>query len=528
MRLSIFMAAMTAAAAISLHPVKAQQGSSQGTVQCNAVHEARAYLSTIESDSNFKGASIGVLAVTADGDTILKKDFDKLLVPASNMKLVTTALALQTLGSDYRFETKIGYSGTISDGVLKGDLYIIGGGDPTLCSRNPIARTAETTFSQWHRILSDAGIRKIEGYIIGDGRYFPGMMEQESWQMNDSGTYYGTGVSGLSFNENVQGFRVAPGQKPGDPVQINPAYPDAPWMKYIYSCTTGKKGTGNTLYFYTSNFAPVGEMRGTFAIDRKPKTEEAANKFPEYTCAHYFKEYLASHGAACTMGPADIGLVFNPANRRQTAACNSTSADSHGGNWKACPAEELTIIGSTFSPELSKIASVTNKESNNLYAEALMKAIGKEYCGEGCYDSAYVAVEGILKELGIDSRKVRIRDGSGLSRENHISPEFFCQLLKAMMSSPVFEAYFESFPWPGGAGTLKYMMQSVPEDIKARIRMKSGSMSDVRCFSGYIVPRSGSREDTIIFSIMVNNFTVPLSRIQTRLDRLIEVLAKCN
>lgn len=457
----------------------------------------------LESD-DFKGASVSMLAVTGDGDTLLCHDRGRLLIPASNMKLVSTALAMHSLGPDYRYGTGIGYSGTIEEGTLRGDLYIIGGGDPTIGSDNPIATPLDTLFWEWMGMISDTGISHIEGNIVGDGRFFSGMDGHPTWEVCDAGTYYGTGTSGLSFYENVQDFNVSAGEKPGDPVNIEPGYPETPWMEFIYSCTTGKPGTGNSLYFYPDSFYPCGEMRGTFAVDRQPRTEHAANRFPEYTLAWYFWRFLADNGIESEEGPADTGPVFG--------IC-------------AMPQDSLKIIGSTFSAPLSDIIAETNRKSNNLYAETLMKTLGKEYCGSGCYDSSYVAVRGLLEETGVTGHKTIIRDGSGLSRENLLSADFLCDLLMKMTLSPSFEDFFNSLPRPGGIGTLEYEMQSVPFSIKDRIRMKSGSMGGVRCLSGYIIPETGAREDMIIFSLLVNGYTVPLYRIQRALDSIILSLA---
>ena len=189
------------------------------------------------------------------------------------------------------------------------------------------------------------------------------------------------------------------------------------------------------------------------------------------------------------------------------------------------PQDSLKIIGRTFSAPLSDIIAETNRKSNNLYAETLMKTLGKEYCGSGCYDSSYVAVRGLLEETGVTGHKTIIRDGSGLSRENLLSADFLCDLLMKMTLSPSFEDFFNSLPRPGGIGTLEYEMQSVPFSIKDRIRMKSGSMGGVRCLSGYIIPETGAREDMIIFSLLVNGYTVPLYRIQRALDSIILSLA---
>ncbi|MGN0190005.1 MAG: D-alanyl-D-alanine carboxypeptidase/D-alanyl-D-alanine-endopeptidase [Candidatus Cryptobacteroides sp.] len=462
----------------------------------------------LEEGPGMKGASVGILAVRGGRDTLIDVSGTRLLLPASNMKTVTTAAALHKLGGDFRFRTSIGYSGRIEDGILKGDLYIIGGGDPTIGSVNPIAEALESTFGKWAALVEGAGIREIEGQIIGDGRWLEGMMEQESWQLNDSGTYYGSGVSGLSFYENVQDFLVQAGKEAGDPLSVSVKYPVTPWLRYSFPCVTGPKGSGNTLYFYTTSLSSIGEMRGTFAVDRKPRTEQAANKFPEMTCAAYFCDYLERCGITCSDGPADLGLVF--------------------GASEGVPQEELTVLGFTESPDLESIVQVTNRESNNLYAETLLRTLGKLYGNSSDYKASCAVLRKVLKDMGADSEGMRISDGSGLSREDHLSADFLCRLLGAVLEQPYKDIFIQSLPKPGGEGSIKFIMQEAPAAVKERIRMKSGSMSDVRCFSGYILPRDGNSGQTIVFSLLVNNFTGPLSRIQPYMDGIILALAQCN
>ncbi len=453
-------------------------------------------------------ASTAVLAAKISGDTIAFHSAKKMLIPASTMKAVTTGVAIHSCGADFIFETKLAYNGKITDGTLEGDLYIIGGGDPTLGSRDSIAIPVEKLFAKWKNIISKAGIKRINGHIIGDDRYFDRYAEVGSWQWNDTGTYYGTGVSGLTFHENMQNINISPGEAPGRPLKISIGYPELPWMDYIFSCYTGKEGTGNSLYLYTSPFAPTGEMRGSFAMGRKTKTEQVSNKFPAYTCAWHFRKYLIESGLECQGDAADLGRVFGI------------------GESETVPQDSLHIIGSTFSPTLKRIAFETNHESNNLYAETLFKSTGKEYCGTGSYDSARTAMKGILSELGIDtSYGCNIEDGSGLSRQNCISPDFMCRFLKAMTNSPGFEDYIETFPSPGGNGTLTYIMKKYPQEVTGRIRMKSGSMNGVRCYCGYVIPAEGSKDDIIVFSIMTNNYFGSISKLQGFLDRLIYLIA---
>ena len=479
-----------------------------GRTDCKAVPAAKEYLHRVSKEDFLKQASMAVLATTVSGDTIVSLSGDKMLVPASTMKAITTGVTMHSCGPDFRFETKIAYSGKITEGILHGDLYIVGGGDPTLGSRDSIAIPVEKLFSNWKNAITKAGIKKIEGRIIGDDRHFDRYAEVGSWQWDDTGTYYGTGVSGLSFHENMQNINVTPGEAPGKPLRIKTGYPELPWMEYIFSCTTGKKGTGNSLYLYTSPFAPKGEMRGTLAIDRNTKTEQVSNKFPAYTCAWHFRKYLITNGIQCLGKAADLGIIFGISKE------------------EAVPQDSLHTIESTLSPSLKRIVFETNHQSNNLYAETLFKTTGKEYCGTGSYDSAKTAMEGILSEMGIDiSIGANIEDGSGLSRQNCISPDFMCRFLQAMIDSPCFEDYAETLPRPGGNGTLAYIMKNYPQESTDRIRMKSGSMNGVRCYCGYVIPTEGCKDDIIVFSIMINNYFGSRSKLQGFLDRLIYLIA---
>lgn len=464
----------------------------------------------LAADPALSQALTGICVRTAGGKTIAEYNSGKMMVPASNMKLITTGAALHNLGEDYMYETSVGYSGNIINGVLHGDLYIIGGGDPTTGSKDSIAVALERTFGHWEAIVRSAGIRKIEGRIVGDGRHFDGMTEEPTWLWNDIGTYYGTGATGLMFYENTQSFSVSAGPHVGSAVNIKPYYPDTPWMTFRYDCTTGKNNTGDRLYMYASDLAPVAEIRGTFGADKAAKRLDCANKYPEYTCAHYFRNFLKSKGLECTEGVTDFRLK------------RMESPDS------------LCILGSTFSPSLKRITFETNHASNNLFAETLLRTLGKEICGSASYDSSYVALDRVLESLGIDiSHGLKVQDGSGLSRQNHVSPDFLCRFLDAMTDSPAWDAFLKSLPYPGGHGSLAYNMKGQPESLRKRIRVKSGSMNGVRCYSGYVLP-SGStletapKDDIIIFSIMTNNCTSPTWKVRPLLDRMMATIASEN
>lgn len=483
-------------------------------------------------DPALEHAITGFSVRTADGRVLAEHNAERLMMPASNMKLISTGAALHALGPDYRYETVIGHDGEVIDGTLHGNLYIVGGGDPTLGSKDSIAVSLERTFAEWELMLKDAGIRRIEGHIVGDGRWLDGMIEEPTWMLNDAGTYYGTGVTGLMFYENMLSFNAAAGTAVGEMPSITPYYPITPWIETRYDCSTGEKGTGDKLYMFTTDLAPVAEIRGTFGIDRAAKRVDFANKFPEYTCATYFSEWLDGRGIECSAGAADFRLEKG---WLDTAFEDSTAL------------KDLNILGSTLSPALDRIAFETNHASNNLFAETLLRTLGKDLKGSSCYDSSYVALNDILKELGVSTGPVQIQDGSGLSRQNYLSPDFICDFLHAMAETAVCKTFVNSLPSPGFDGSLNYNMNGYPATFRARIKVKSGSMNGVRCYSGYILPSGaalsglstgtesnfgsqtqGLPAETIIFSIMTNNCTSPTWKVRPLLDKMMAALAQSN
>lgn len=478
------------------------------------------------SDPVFSHATVGICVMRADGEKLAGVNEHKMITPASNMKLISTGVALHELGEDFRFTTDIAYDGEITDGTLKGNLYIIGGADPTLGSKDTLATPINELFGLWEKGLREVGINKIEGHIIGDGRWLDGMSEEPSWLMSDLGTYYGTGVTGLMFYENMQSFSVSAGEKVGDPINISPHYPSCSWMNFIYEGITGEKGTGDQLYMFTSEFAPMAVIRGSFGIDRGAKRVDCSNKFPEYTCAVYFKNYLQQKGIICTNGAADFKL------KNEWTEGNKLPA---GRGQKG---EALKFIVSTESPSLARIAFATNHTSNNLYAETLLRTLGKEYRGSSCYDSSYVALNGALKKIHLNpSNGLKVQDGSGLSRQNLVSADFFCRFLGAMMDSECFEAFLGSLPIPGGNGSLNYNMKGYSEALRSRIRVKSGSMNGVRCYTGYILPENFAfkrgekipqeiKDQIIIFSVMTSNCVSPNWKVRPLLDKFMAELTR--
>lgn len=475
----------------------------------------------------FANASVSIKAINGKGEVLADVSSEKLMAPASNMKLISTGTALVRLGSDFRYSTDIAHDGVISDGTLHGNLYIVGNGDPLIGSKDSLAIPLEKTFREWERIVRNAGIRNIDGHIIGDGRWLDGMPEEPTWQWNDIGTYYGTGASGLNFYENMISFNVSVNHEGGkEPLNIRQIYPSTSWMDITCSGTVGEKSTGDRLYMYTSELAPVAEIRGTYGIDRGTKQVDFSNKYPEYTCAVYFKNYLEKNGITCTGGAADFKLKNSWISGQKPPYGISPEGDS------------LKVIGSTYSPPLRDIVFKTNHESNNLLAETLFRTLGKTCCGDSSYEPSRTACMEILKGMmGPEYGQVRIQDGSGLSRQNLISADFICDFLQSMMGTECFEDFLWSLAVPAEDGSMRYNMTRYPKELRQRIRAKSGSMNNIRCYSGYILPADYTpahgapvpqevREKIIIFSIMTGNFIAPAWKVSPPIEKLMEALAE--
>ncbi len=471
-------------------------------IAAGAQTPAQRYIEGASRRAPLSGSVIGVSVKDTASHTLVSVNAALRMVPASNLKLITTGCALHAFGGGFRFTTGLGYTGRIRDGVLEGDLYIIGGGDPTLGGRDSVSVADSQMFRRWKAILENAGIRAVHGRIIGDGRAWEGGMENSSWTYDDIGTYYGTGSDALCFYKNAIDFRVSASAE-NEPVNVEQTYPETPWMHFGNHSFTGPAGSGNSLYLFTTDLAPYSELRGTFASDRRPKTEHFANKFGALTCAFYFRAFLRSSGIEVSGDYADIdrnGYI-------RTAGFVATE-----------PAAEPSAIGSWQGPELRRIVRETNVRSDNFYAESLFRLMGETASSVAVYDSCRVAEAEVLQGLGLNPSSIRIVDGSGLSRQNFITPDFFTDFLLAMRRSPAFGDFLNSLPIPG-EGTLKGLFQSLP---KNRVHMKSGSMEGVICYSGYILDESGRPEK--VFSILVNNTLESPARIRAAVEGIISQL----
>ena len=461
------------------------------------------YISQAAGEGALAGTPVSIMVRDMAGNVMASHSPDTRLTPASNTKLITTGCALHAFGPDYRFKTGLGYSGCIENGTLEGDLYIVGGGDPTIGSADSVAYRPEALFWKWKTLLRQAGIERIHGRIIGDGSAYEGHLEHASWNYDDVGTYYAAGSNALCFYENAIDYDVAAGPEAGSSVQFTQVYPETPWMNTLNYGVTGPRGTGNSLYLYTTDLAPYAQLRGSFALGRRPKTEHFANKYGDLTCAYYFWKNLKETGWEVTGGYARV---------------NRSGHISGADESREEPAAKPVLMGSTESPKISDIARLTNWRSDNFYAESFLRAMGEAATRSACYDSCRVAIYDVLEDLGLSTGSIQLADGSGLSRNNYISARWMTDYLLAMRKSPAFGAFLSSLPAPG-EGTLSVARLSRKGE---RVRMKSGSMDGVLCYSGYILGPDGAPR--YCFSLLTNNAIAPVGEVRTALMGIVEFL----
>lgn len=511
------------------------------------------------------GAQVGICIRTLSGKVLREENAGLNFIPASNLKIVTAGAALKRLGADFRFETAVAYSGSVgTDGVLHGDLYIIGGGDPTLGSQAALAMPKDSLFSRWERAVRGAGIRSIAGSIIADSRRMPAEVNG-SWMYEDLGTYYGATCSALMFNENCLEITVAPGTGAGDEVIIcsenagkirsadsgrKQMLPNRPWMKIMNNCTTGPEGSGDKSYLLVSEFAAVGHLVGSYAVDRRAKTISYNDPFADFSCAYEFASFLSSNGIPCTAVTSTSAChptaIFHNTDSSAHEKCPGTydnhdrkqslgfeTFDTSGSltySGHFTPQDSLTTITTTLSPRLSEIIRETLRVSNNLYAETLLRALRPG----GSTDDALKSEMSIIENMGVSTSRVRIEDGSGLSRKNSVSPGFLVSFLTAMSRQSCFGTYLRTFNNPGPD---EHIFSTSALGIRRRIRLKSGSMGGVLCYCGYILPQSNaispagtsketSTGETIAFSIMINDSIQSTTRLRNYIESVLSEYIK--
>ncbi len=448
------------------------------------------FVEQLSNDSNFSTAFIGIcIKDLTQNQIIYDYNADKNFIPASIQKLPLTTVALQKLGSNYTFKTYLLSSGTLENGVLKGDIYIVGGGDPTLGSPRFKETSPDVVFATWQRALIQKGIHTVDGNLYIDPHIFDNHPLNETWMWGDIGNYFGAGVKGINWHENMFTITVNPADSISKKGIIKEIYPTLPENFIIKNeVITVKKGAANYIMIYGDSYNKQREIFGYISMGKSNVTAKGALPLPEYVCAMSFKDYLNKQGVSIN------GLV-----------------DYIRTDTLQKPIDTLFIHR---SPSLSVIINHIHKTSNNIYAEAVFKLLGK-----GMNIKASQVIKNSLTQMGITTQNITIADGSGLSRANLISPRAVCEVLSHVYSSSFYPFYLQSLSEAGVSGTLRNILKNKPKG--SNIYAKSGTMAGIRGYAGYAIHENGKIYG---FTIIINNFTCKSILVRNELEKLLTLL----
>lgn len=430
----------------------------------------------------------------AGGDVLYAANADRLLMPASTLKIVTLAAAAERLGWDYTYETRVVAVGSIADGVLDGDLVVVGSGDPSLDDWDG---TGTRVFEGWADQLQSAGIRTVTGRIVGDDNAFDDEGFGFGWSWDDLAAGFAAGVGALQYNESSVMLTISPGGSVGAPATITIA-PAANGLTIRNLIVTGP---ANRLASIERRRLPGStrlELRGTIPVKAPAIQETASVDNPTLFYVSALRNVLIARGID-VRGPAvDIDDLTVPP-----------------------PTGSGRTLVSYRSPPLSMMAAILLRLSQNQFAETFLRTLG---AGErpGSAERGRAAVRTVLESWSIPANGVMQADGSGLSRYNLATAAALVAVLDHVAHDPRLNALFEAaLPVAGRDQPIQGRLQGTAAEGRARI--KTGSMAGVRAAAGYTMTADGER---VAFAILANNFDVPTSAITQAEDAIIARLSR--
>ncbi|MGV3707180.1 MAG: D-alanyl-D-alanine carboxypeptidase/D-alanyl-D-alanine endopeptidase [Arcticibacter sp.] len=443
---------------------------------------ADAYL-RFERDSQLQYGISSLTVLNAEtGEVVFSKNESTGLAPASTLKTMTSITGYSFLKAGYRWETLLGYTGTLQGGVLKGDLIIKGSGDPSLGSSRYNETKPEILLARWLEAAKRAGINKIEGHILADDLLFGTQTLPDGWVWGDIGNYYGAGSTAMTWRENEIALNFVPGSRAGEAAALKSVEPQIPGLRIVNEITTGSAGTGDNVYAYSAPFSDIIYLRGTYGIDLK-KPIKVSMPDPAIFLAHELRNKLNAGGISVS------GVA---------TTLRKTSLE------KNAPKEMPKIIDQYQSPDISKIVYWLNQKSINLYAENLLKAAAIANGKTGSFDDATATLVSYWnKKLGIDKNAIAILDGSGLSPENRVTTLAMSRILLSAKGESWFPQFYESLP------------------LYNNMKMKSGSIRNVLAYTGYQKSSSGT---SLVFSFITNNYKGSSSAIKQKMFRVLDTL----
>ncbi len=458
---------------------------------CASVSPTSNSLDQLLTDPALHGASVSLMVRDArSGATLYQHNPRTRLVPASNLKLLTTAAAMDVLGPQYRFATQVLSNGIRQGDCLTGNLYLRGLGDPTMQFADYQALAAQ---------LASQGVRQVQGDIVFDDTWFDAERLGVDWSHDDETTYYGAQISALTVSPNADfdaGSVLVTAKAPvrvGQPVSVEIFPP----TDYLQLSNRAVSGPGNTYGINRRHGTNLLQLSGAVAPGRQSPQLVSVWE-PTQLVANLFEQALKQQGIT-VLGRRVMGA--------------------------ATPAG-VTVLAEHQSAPLQELITPLLKLSNNNMSEALLKAMGRKTANSGTAAAGVAAVDGFLKRQGVDTATLKQVDGSGLSRQNLVSSQTLTDLLLAASKQPWFNAWYNALPIAGNTdrmtgGSLRYRLRGTPAENN--LHAKTGSMGGVSSLSGYITDAHGRR---LVFSMISNNYVVAGAQVKAVENRVAVALSR--
>lgn len=419
----------------------------------------------------------------------------KNLVPASILKIFVTAAAFDQLGPGYKIKTSVYYDGSISNGFLNGNIYLKGSGDPSLGSQLvKDARPIEETFRLWTEAIKAAGIKVINGAVAADESSFESV-QPGSWAWEDIGNYYAAAASALTINDNLYKVYFKPGVETGAAAKVLRTEPYLPDLKFENHMLTGPKGSGDNGYIFSFPGQNTAVLRGTVPQGPEEFSIKGALPDPAAFAAQSFNAYLTRAGVNANKKP-----------------------------YKAVePPAGLKLLTETEGAPLENIVRITNKRSFNLYAELLLRQLAAARALKGTSANGIRILKEFLAAQGVATGEMRLDDASGLSKNDMVKAENFTDLLCAVAKKKYFGAFRDTLVFPAdpeASGHIKRMGSDTY--LAGGLRIKSGSLSGVRSYTGYLTTKKGR---LLAFTFIINNYSADPAKIDELHEELLVALA---
>jgi serine-type D-Ala-D-Ala carboxypeptidase/endopeptidase (penicillin-binding protein 4) len=472
--------------------------SAQDIKDSNSINYLKQEIGNLSKDISLKHALLGLSVINVkSGKTIYEYNSQLSLVPASTLKIVTTAATLSTLGKNYRFKTSFEYDGFIdSFGVLNGNLYIKGGGDPTIGSeRFGKQCVADTIFNKFLLALKKLKISKVNGSVIGDESNFEYNLSGYGWSWGDIGNYYGSGVSGLNIYENNYVLTFQPGKNIGDQAILIKTEPELIGYKLVNNVKTAGPGTGDNACIFGAPYADIRYIEGTIPAGVSTFTIKGAIPDPAFLFAEELEKYLVTNGITINGQPTTIRKLITENNLKIASK---------------------TTITTYLSPALEKIVQPLNFYSINIYAEAFLKIMGLEKTGKGTTEAGINVVRRFWENKKIDLSGFKMTDGCGLSRLDLITTEQLSKMLCVISKDSCYSAFYKSLPVAGVSGTMAKLLQGTTAENN--LRAKTGTMSGLRAYAGYVTTRN---KIPLSFAVIVNNYEGNENLMKDKIEKLL-------